>query len=191
MRTVVDGAGAGSEAGLCGGLVGPACGSVLSPGSLAPGQREFSSHSWAFRLQQPLAAPPPMHPVFPSSCSGSTDQAGLEAAPSATREKIRSRFHGSHDLIHRLFVCISGAWLGLGQAAPGGGRDAGDARPRESGGFPTVSFLHLQPRGGEEGLIPQQVPQLGLGNPRLPRGPRLPTRGGSAQFVVQTLVYPT
>nr|XP_035923191.1 lateral signaling target protein 2 homolog isoform X5 [Halichoerus grypus] len=39
---------------------------------------------------------------------GSTDQAGLEAAPSATREKIRSRFHGSHDLIHRLFVCISG-----------------------------------------------------------------------------------
>nr|XP_035923186.1 lateral signaling target protein 2 homolog isoform X1 [Halichoerus grypus]XP_035923187.1 lateral signaling target protein 2 homolog isoform X1 [Halichoerus grypus] len=42
------------------------------------------------------------------SSSGSTDQAGLEAAPSATREKIRSRFHGSHDLIHRLFVCISG-----------------------------------------------------------------------------------
>ncbi|XP_032189499.1 lateral signaling target protein 2 homolog isoform X2 [Mustela erminea] len=39
---------------------------------------------------------------------GSTDQAGLEAASSTTREKIRSRFHGSHDLIHRLFVCISG-----------------------------------------------------------------------------------
>ncbi|KAM5271986.1 lateral signaling target protein 2 homolog [Ctenodactylus gundi] len=30
------------------------------------------------------------------------------ATPTATREKIRSRFHGSHDLIHRLFVCISG-----------------------------------------------------------------------------------
>ncbi|XP_030887366.1 lateral signaling target protein 2 homolog [Leptonychotes weddellii] len=42
------------------------------------------------------------------SSSGSTDQARLETAPSATREKIRSRFHGSHDLIHRLFVCISG-----------------------------------------------------------------------------------
>ncbi|XP_073898840.1 lateral signaling target protein 2 homolog isoform X2 [Castor canadensis] len=47
------------------------------------------------------------------SCS--SDQMGLEVAPTATpatptatREKIRSRFHGSHDLIHRLFVCISG-----------------------------------------------------------------------------------
>lgn len=26
----------------------------------------------------------------------------------ATRNKIRSRFHSSSDLIHRLFVCISG-----------------------------------------------------------------------------------
>eukprot|EP00074_Homo_sapiens_P064229 XP_011511842.1 lateral signaling target protein 2 homolog isoform X6 [Homo sapiens] len=34
--------------------------------------------------------------------------AATHAAPQATREKIRSRFHGSHDLIHRLFVCISG-----------------------------------------------------------------------------------
>ncbi|XP_057562191.1 lateral signaling target protein 2 homolog isoform X2 [Hippopotamus amphibius kiboko] len=41
-----------------------------------------------------------------SSCS--SDKVGPEAAPVATREKIRSRFHGSHDLIHRLFVCISG-----------------------------------------------------------------------------------
>nr|XP_044986358.1 lateral signaling target protein 2 homolog isoform X4 [Jaculus jaculus] len=47
------------------------------------------------------------------SCS--PDKTGLEVAPTAmpviplaTREKIRSRFHGSHDLIHRLFVCISG-----------------------------------------------------------------------------------
>lgn len=39
---------------------------------------------------------------------GSADTAALEPAPAATREKIRSRFHGSHDLIHRLFVCISG-----------------------------------------------------------------------------------
>ncbi|KAK2499743.1 hypothetical protein MC885_017532 [Smutsia gigantea] len=40
------------------------------------------------------------------SCS--SDKTQLQAAPVATREKIRSRFHGSHDLIHRLFVCISG-----------------------------------------------------------------------------------
>ncbi|XP_036777104.2 lateral signaling target protein 2 homolog isoform X4 [Manis pentadactyla] len=40
------------------------------------------------------------------SCS--SDKTQLQVAPVATREKIRSRFHGSHDLIHRLFVCISG-----------------------------------------------------------------------------------
>ncbi|XP_060044494.1 lateral signaling target protein 2 homolog isoform X2 [Erinaceus europaeus] len=38
-------------------------------------------------------------------CSGSPGDA---ARHEATREKIRSRFHGSQDLIHRLFVCISG-----------------------------------------------------------------------------------
>ncbi|XP_004847446.2 lateral signaling target protein 2 homolog isoform X2 [Heterocephalus glaber] len=60
-------------------------------------------------------------PLLPLGSSGSmlvsciTDKTGLEVAPAATpvnptvtREKIRSRFHGSHDLIHRLFVCISG-----------------------------------------------------------------------------------
>ncbi|XP_008840066.1 lateral signaling target protein 2 homolog isoform X1 [Nannospalax galili] len=48
-----------------------------------------------------------------ASCS--LDKTGLDVAPAAmpvtpmaTREKIRSRFHSSHDLIHRLFVCISG-----------------------------------------------------------------------------------
>ncbi|KAL4660992.1 lateral signaling target protein 2-like [Arapaima gigas] len=35
-------------------------------------------------------------------------QLALQAAKMAAREKIRSRFHGSSDLIHRLFVCISG-----------------------------------------------------------------------------------
>ncbi|KAG2466271.1 LST2 protein, partial [Polypterus senegalus] len=35
-------------------------------------------------------------------------QLALQAAKIAAREKIRSRFHGSSDLIHRLFVCISG-----------------------------------------------------------------------------------
>lgn len=33
-----------------------------------------------------------------------------------------------------------------------------------------MSFLHPQPRGREEGFIPLQAPQPGLGNPWLPRG---------------------
>ncbi|XP_051822315.1 lateral signaling target protein 2 homolog isoform X2 [Antechinus flavipes] len=48
-----------------------------------------------------------------SSCSSEGPdqeeiQLALQAAKRATREKIRSRFHSSSDLIHRLFVCISG-----------------------------------------------------------------------------------
>ncbi|XP_018083568.1 lateral signaling target protein 2 homolog isoform X2 [Xenopus laevis] len=35
-------------------------------------------------------------------------QLALQAAKIASRHKIRSRFHSSNDLIHRLFVCISG-----------------------------------------------------------------------------------
>ncbi|XP_053314181.1 lateral signaling target protein 2 homolog isoform X2 [Spea bombifrons] len=35
-------------------------------------------------------------------------QLALRAAKIASRQKIRSRFHSSNDLIHRLFVCISG-----------------------------------------------------------------------------------
>ncbi|CAH2299653.1 lateral signaling target 2 homolog isoform X1 [Pelobates cultripes] len=35
-------------------------------------------------------------------------QLALQAAKIASRQKIRSRFHSSNDLIHRLFVCISG-----------------------------------------------------------------------------------
>ncbi|XP_051056138.1 lateral signaling target protein 2 homolog isoform X3 [Phodopus roborovskii] len=59
----------------------------------------------------------PQHLSGSSSAAGSCslDNTRLEVAPAAmpltpmaTREKIRSRFHGSHDLIHRLFVCISG-----------------------------------------------------------------------------------
>ncbi|XP_068831447.1 lateral signaling target protein 2 homolog isoform X2 [Capricornis sumatraensis] len=38
----------------------------------------------------------------------SPDTSSPESAPVAVREKMRSRFHGSHDLVHRLFVCISG-----------------------------------------------------------------------------------
>ncbi|XP_009986137.1 PREDICTED: lateral signaling target protein 2 homolog isoform X3 [Tauraco erythrolophus] len=51
--------------------------------------------------------------LMTSSCSSDDIdqeeiQLALQAAQMATREKIRSRFHGSNDLIHRLFVCISG-----------------------------------------------------------------------------------
>lgn len=35
-------------------------------------------------------------------------QLALQEAKMAARNKIRSRFHSSSDLIHRLFVCISG-----------------------------------------------------------------------------------
>ncbi|KAM4854843.1 lateral signaling target protein 2 homolog isoform 1-T1 [Thomomys bottae] len=71
--------------------------------------------------QSPGGDPAPALPPHPPGCSGSAtgfcsslDKTGPEAAPAvpvtptATREKIRARFHGSHDLIHRLFVCISG-----------------------------------------------------------------------------------
>ncbi|XP_047423108.1 lateral signaling target protein 2 homolog isoform X2 [Sciurus carolinensis] len=71
--------------------------------------------------ESPPADGTQVQPQYPpgSSCppagSSSSDKTQLEAAPAAspvtpvaTREKIRSRFHGSHDLIHRLFVCISG-----------------------------------------------------------------------------------
>ncbi|XP_043918829.1 lateral signaling target protein 2 homolog [Protopterus annectens] len=55
----------------------------------------------------------PMSSLTSSSCSlGDIDQEeiqmALQAAKIAAREKIRSRFHSSSDLIHRLFVCISG-----------------------------------------------------------------------------------
>ncbi|NXB34493.1 LST2 protein, partial [Eulacestoma nigropectus] len=51
--------------------------------------------------------------LMTSSCSSDDIdqeeiQLALQAVKIATREKIRSRFHGSNDLIHRLFVCISG-----------------------------------------------------------------------------------
>lgn len=39
----------------------------------------------------------------------------LQDARLAARNKIRSRFHSSSDLIHRLFVCISGERLSLSE----------------------------------------------------------------------------
>ncbi|XP_066136953.1 lateral signaling target protein 2 homolog isoform X1 [Saccopteryx bilineata] len=50
----------------------------------------------------------PLGPSVSAAGDCSSDKTAPQAAPTATREKIRSRFHGSHDLIHRLFVCISG-----------------------------------------------------------------------------------
>ncbi|RXN00478.1 Lateral signaling target protein 2-like [Acipenser ruthenus] len=57
--------------------------------------------------------PSPISSLTTSSyTSGDLDheeiQLALHAAKMAAREKIRSRFHSSSDLIHRLFVCISG-----------------------------------------------------------------------------------
>ncbi|XP_015199858.1 lateral signaling target protein 2 homolog isoform X2 [Lepisosteus oculatus] len=57
--------------------------------------------------------PSPVSSLTASSCT-SEDldhqeiQQALQAAKMASRDKIRSRFHSSSDLIHRLFVCISG-----------------------------------------------------------------------------------
>lgn len=38
-------------------------------------------------------------------------QLAVKAAAVASKKEIRSRFHSSSDLIHRLFVCISGRTL--------------------------------------------------------------------------------
>ncbi|XP_040822044.1 lateral signaling target protein 2 homolog isoform X1 [Ochotona curzoniae] len=60
------------------------------------------------------AGRPPEAPMALRGGSGSTaarcssDKTGPGTDPAAARERIRSRFHSSHDLVHRLFVCISG-----------------------------------------------------------------------------------
>ena len=60
-----------------------------------------------------IASSSPVSSLTPSSrTSEDLDhqeiQLALEDAKVAARNKIRSRFHSSSDLIHRLFVCISG-----------------------------------------------------------------------------------
>ncbi|XP_066574404.1 lateral signaling target protein 2 homolog isoform X2 [Amia ocellicauda] len=57
--------------------------------------------------------PSPVSSLTTSSCTSEDMdhheiQLALQAAKIAARDKIRSRFHSSSDLIHRLFVCISG-----------------------------------------------------------------------------------
>lgn len=93
-----------------------------------------------------LTSPASLLCISSTAGSGSLDSTRLEVAPvvmpltpMATREKIRSRFHGSHDLIHRLFVCISGMRSGprtcvWGQA----GRASGE---KEQWGWPSLSRL--------------------------------------------------
>ncbi|XP_049997313.1 lateral signaling target protein 2 homolog isoform X1 [Alexandromys fortis] len=78
---------------------------------------EKSSVALGDSAREDVAQTEPQHLSDSSSTAGSSslDSTRLEVAPAvmpltpmATREKIRARFHGSHDLIHRLFVCISG-----------------------------------------------------------------------------------
>ncbi|KAM3870840.1 lateral signaling target protein 2 homolog isoform 2-T2 [Diretmus argenteus] len=64
-------------------------------------------------LSSSAYTPSPVSSLTPSSgTSEDLDhqeiQLALQAAKMAARNKIRSRFHSSSDLIHRLFVCISG-----------------------------------------------------------------------------------
>lgn len=64
-------------------------------------------------LSSSAYTPSPVSSLTPSS--GTSDdldhreiQLAIQDAKMAARNKIRSRFHSSSDLIHRLFVCISG-----------------------------------------------------------------------------------
>ncbi|XP_056151659.1 lateral signaling target protein 2 homolog isoform X2 [Lampris incognitus] len=65
-------------------------------------------------LSSSAYTPSPVSSLTTSSGGMSEDldhqeiQRALQAAKIAARNKIRSRFHSSSDLIHRLFVCISG-----------------------------------------------------------------------------------
>uniref|UniRef100_A0A8I3W4L5 Lateral signaling target protein 2 homolog n=1 Tax=Callithrix jacchus TaxID=9483 RepID=A0A8I3W4L5_CALJA len=86
-------------------------GEARAAGQLEPEAREPDASSpSAQEVPQPLSGSSSSEA---GSCSSDKTRpeaapAATPIAPQATREKIRSRFHGSHDLIHRLFVCISG-----------------------------------------------------------------------------------
>ncbi|XP_053433963.1 lateral signaling target protein 2 homolog isoform X3 [Nycticebus coucang] len=98
-------------------------GSQVDAANGSQGEAEVTGQQQGLEARQqdsrtPAAQVDPQQPVGSSgstagSCSSDkTGPAVVLAAtpitPVATREKIRSRFHGSRDLIHRLFVCISG-----------------------------------------------------------------------------------
>lgn len=64
-------------------------------------------------LSSSAYTPSPVSSLTPSSATSEEpdhqeNQLALHKAKLATRNRIRSRFHSSSDLIHRLFVCISG-----------------------------------------------------------------------------------
>ncbi|XP_060918690.1 lateral signaling target protein 2 homolog isoform X1 [Labrus mixtus] len=64
-------------------------------------------------LSSSAYTPSPVSSLTPSSGTSEDQdhqeiQLALQEAKMAARNKIRSRFHSSSDLIHRLFVCISG-----------------------------------------------------------------------------------
>ncbi|XP_078287969.1 lateral signaling target protein 2 homolog isoform X3 [Rhinoraja longicauda] len=72
-----------------------------------------SMHSVTNLLEDNISEQSPVGSLTTSSyTSEDVDQEEIQlallAAKIATREKIRSRFHSSSDLIHRLFVCIAG-----------------------------------------------------------------------------------
>ncbi|XP_045384147.1 lateral signaling target protein 2 homolog isoform X2 [Lemur catta] len=98
-------------------------GSQVDTATVSSGEAEVTSQQQGPEASEqmgrtPVAQEEPQHPLGssgPTTGSCSSDKTSPEAAlaatpvtPVTTREKIRSRFHGSHDLIHRLFVCISG-----------------------------------------------------------------------------------
>ncbi|XP_062964247.1 lateral signaling target protein 2 homolog isoform X1 [Cynocephalus volans] len=90
-----------------------ASGSQVDTANGSRGETTVASEQEEPSVQGQPQRPPGSSGSMAGSCS--LDKIKLEATPAATqatptaiREKIRSRFHSSHDLIHRLFVCISG-----------------------------------------------------------------------------------
>lgn len=155
-------------------------------------------------------------PVFPSPCSGSTagpcspDTSSPESARVAVREEMRSRFRGSRDLIHRLFVCISGApspqgghglggtrWVGRLQAVAGVLRES----PQKGwGAGPAQGLPHhvtslpqaprgAQPRGGRRAS--SGPPQCRGGSPGRAWGPSPPTREVLFNLMSRLILFPS
>ncbi|XP_075400730.1 lateral signaling target protein 2 homolog isoform X2 [Tenrec ecaudatus] len=105
-------------------------GSQVDPGGGSPGEgdggggqqqgeaqtKDTGKEAQEDRPQEPGTQEEARSPPGPSdptvACSAEARPEAVpktpHTTPAVTREKIRSRFHSSHDLIHRLFVCISG-----------------------------------------------------------------------------------
>uniref|UniRef100_A0A3P8UI26 Lateral signaling target protein 2 homolog n=1 Tax=Cynoglossus semilaevis TaxID=244447 RepID=A0A3P8UI26_CYNSE len=85
--------------------------SQTSPLSSVSGSDCESVSVTSCSLSSSSYTPSPVSSLTPSSLEDLDHQEiqlALEDAKVANRNKIRSRFHSSSDLIHRLFVCISG-----------------------------------------------------------------------------------